>query len=66
MGIVQQYQFVSSLQRASVAARLLGEDVVRVYCKGAPETVRALCRPETGEMWGPSVETLRSLLFALR
>ncbi|CAH2099177.1 unnamed protein product [Euphydryas editha] len=47
VGIVQQYQFASQLQRASVAVRLLGEDVLRVYCKGAPETLRALCRPDT-------------------
>ncbi|CAH0731621.1 unnamed protein product, partial [Brenthis ino] len=47
VGIVQQYQFVSNLQRASVAVRLLGEDVVRVYCKGAPETLRTLCKPHT-------------------
>ncbi|KPJ00656.1 putative cation-transporting ATPase 13A3 [Papilio xuthus] len=48
VGIVQQYQFVSSLQRSAVAVRLLGEDVLRVYCKGAPETLRTLCRPDTG------------------
>nr|XP_026485778.1 probable cation-transporting ATPase 13A3 isoform X1 [Vanessa tameamea] len=47
VGIVQQYQFVSQLQRASVAVRLLGEDVLRVYCKGAPETLRTLCKPHT-------------------
>ncbi|XP_013174794.1 PREDICTED: probable cation-transporting ATPase 13A3 isoform X1 [Papilio xuthus] len=47
VGIVQQYQFVSSLQRSAVAVRLLGEDVLRVYCKGAPETLRTLCRPDT-------------------
>ncbi|CAG5037661.1 unnamed protein product [Parnassius apollo] len=47
VGIVQQYQFVSTLQRSSVVVRLLGEDVLRVYCKGAPEMLRTLCRPET-------------------
>ncbi|XP_052745334.1 polyamine-transporting ATPase 13A3 isoform X1 [Bicyclus anynana] len=47
VGIVSQYQFVSTLQRSSVAVRLLGEDVVRVYCKGAPEMLRTLCRPDT-------------------
>ncbi|XP_045539757.1 polyamine-transporting ATPase 13A3 [Papilio machaon] len=47
VGIVQQYQFVSSLQRSAVVVRLLGEDVLRVYCKGAPETLRTLCRPDT-------------------
>ncbi|KAM3958845.1 polyamine-transporting ATPase anne boleyn [Aphomia sociella] len=47
LGIVQQHQFVSSLQRASVVVRMLGEDVMRVYCKGAPEMLTTLCRPET-------------------
>ncbi|XP_075987270.1 polyamine-transporting ATPase 13A3-like [Anticarsia gemmatalis] len=47
VGIVQQHQFVSSLQRASVVARVLGEDVLRVYCKGAPEMLRTLCVPDT-------------------
>ncbi|CAB3242722.1 unnamed protein product [Arctia plantaginis] len=47
VGIVHQYQFVSSLQRASVVTRVLGEDVLRVYCKGAPEMLRTLCTPDT-------------------
>ncbi|XP_059057929.1 polyamine-transporting ATPase 13A3-like isoform X1 [Achroia grisella] len=47
LGIVQQHQFVSSLQRASVVVRMLGEDVLRVYCKGAPEMLTTLCKPET-------------------
>ncbi|XP_050685597.1 probable cation-transporting ATPase W08D2.5 [Leptidea sinapis] len=47
VGIVHQYQFVSTLQRSSVAVRLLGEDVIRIYCKGAPEMLRKLCIPET-------------------
>ncbi|XP_063370021.1 polyamine-transporting ATPase 13A3 [Cydia amplana] len=47
VGIVQQHQFVSSLQRASVVARILGEDVLRVYCKGAPEMIRTLSKEET-------------------
>ncbi|XP_063897760.1 polyamine-transporting ATPase 13A3 [Helicoverpa armigera] len=47
VGIVQQHQFVSSLQRSSVVTRVLGEDVLRVYTKGAPEMLRKLCLPET-------------------
>ncbi|KAG7296978.1 hypothetical protein JYU34_019897 [Plutella xylostella] len=47
VGIILQNQFVSSLARASVATRTAGEDVVRVYCKGAPDTLHQYCRPET-------------------
>ncbi|XP_053618873.1 polyamine-transporting ATPase 13A3 [Plodia interpunctella] len=47
LGIVQQHQFVSSLQRSAVVVRLLGEDVLRVYCKGAPEMLRTLCKQHT-------------------
>ncbi|KAJ8705269.1 hypothetical protein PYW07_011096 [Mythimna separata] len=47
VGIVQQHQFVSSLQRASVVTRVLGEDVLRVYTKGAPEMLKTLCTNDT-------------------
>uniref|UniRef100_A0A2A4JKB6 Cation-transporting ATPase n=1 Tax=Heliothis virescens TaxID=7102 RepID=A0A2A4JKB6_HELVI len=47
VGIVQQHQFVSSLQRSSVVTRVLGEDVLRLYTKGAPEMLRKLCTPDT-------------------
>ncbi|KAJ8707416.1 hypothetical protein PYW08_010668 [Mythimna loreyi] len=47
VGIVQQHQFVSSLQRASVVTRVLGEDVLRVYTKGAPEMLKTLCNKDT-------------------
>ncbi|CAH0403556.1 unnamed protein product [Chilo suppressalis] len=47
VGIAQQHQFVSSLQRSSVVVQMKGEDVLRVYCKGAPETLRTLCKPHT-------------------
>ncbi|CAG9796142.1 unnamed protein product [Diatraea saccharalis] len=47
VGIAQQYQFVSSLQRASVVVHMRGEDVLRVYTKGAPEMLRTLCKPNT-------------------
>ncbi|KAJ2941027.1 hypothetical protein O0L34_g13157 [Tuta absoluta] len=47
LGIVRSQQFVSSLQRSSVVVRVLGEDILRVYCKGAPEKIASLCRTET-------------------
>ncbi|CAG9109222.1 unnamed protein product [Plutella xylostella] len=47
VGIILQNQFVSSLARASVATRTAGEDVVRVYCKGSPDSLHQYCKPET-------------------
>ncbi|XP_015598277.1 probable cation-transporting ATPase 13A3 [Cephus cinctus] len=47
IGIVQQYQFSSSLQRMSVIVRILGSDHFKAYTKGSPEMILSLSRPET-------------------
>lgn len=47
IGIVQQYQFSSSLQRMSVVIRILGSDIYKAYTKGSPEIIFSLSRPET-------------------
>lgn len=47
IGILRQLTFSSTLQRMSVVVRVLGEPHLTLYCKGAPETVVGLCRPET-------------------
>lgn len=47
IGIVQQYQFSSSLQRMSVIVRVLGSDHFRAYTKGSPEMILSLSKPET-------------------
>ncbi|XP_043279713.1 polyamine-transporting ATPase 13A3-like [Venturia canescens] len=47
IGIVQQYQFSSSLQRMSVIVRVLGTDHFRAYTKGSPEVILSLSKPET-------------------
>ncbi|GLV38282.1 anne boleyn [Carabus blaptoides fortunei] len=47
MGIVQQYQFSSTLQRMSVVTRILGSDQFEIYCKGSPEMIVSLSKPET-------------------
>lgn len=47
IGIVQQYQFSSSLQRMSVIVRILGSDHFKAYTKGSPEMILSLSKPET-------------------
>ncbi|XP_072748286.1 polyamine-transporting ATPase 13A3 isoform X2 [Anoplolepis gracilipes] len=47
IGIIQQYQFLSSLQRMSVIVRVLGSDDFRAYTKGSPEMIINLSKTET-------------------
>ncbi|XP_076292849.1 polyamine-transporting ATPase 13A3 [Lasioglossum baleicum] len=56
-GIVQQYQFSSSLQRMSVIARESGSNVYKAYTKGSPEMILSLSKPET---------VPKDILFSLR
>ncbi|GFS05908.1 cation-transporting ATPase [Elysia marginata] len=47
VGIIRQFTFSSSAQRMSVITRTMGEDHMDIHCKGAPEKVASLCRPES-------------------
>ena len=47
IGIIRRFEFVSSLQRMSVIVKNINEDFFKIYCKGSPEKIRELCRPET-------------------
>lgn len=47
-GIIQQYQFSSSLQRCSVICKAINSKQYTVFCKGSPEMIAALSLPETG------------------
>lgn len=47
IGILQQYQFLSSLQRMSVIVRILGSDDFKAYTKGSPEMIINLSKTET-------------------
>lgn len=47
IGIVREFSFTSSLQRMSVITRKISDKNFNVYCKGSPEMIATLCRPET-------------------
>ncbi|KAG0418795.1 hypothetical protein HPB47_004586 [Ixodes persulcatus] len=47
VGIVRELPFSSGLQRMSVVTRRLGSTHFDVFCKGAPETIASLSKPES-------------------
>ncbi|XP_037925344.1 probable cation-transporting ATPase 13A3 isoform X2 [Hermetia illucens] len=47
IGVVREFSFASNLQRMSVITRRIGDDHFNVYCKGSPEMIQTLCRPES-------------------
>ena len=47
LDLIKRYDFVSKLQRMSVLVKNTKEDYFKVYCKGSPEKIRELCKPET-------------------
>ncbi|XHG00469.1 hypothetical protein AWENTII_003921, partial [Aspergillus wentii] len=47
LGILRSFEFVSQLRRASVIVRQFGDSGASFYVKGAPESVKAICLPET-------------------
>lgn len=47
IGIIKQFPFSSSLQRMSVVVRALNRSNFTLYCKGSPEKIAEMCKPDT-------------------
>lgn len=47
IGIIKQHQFSSEAQCMSVIVRVLGENHMKVFTKGAPEKIHSLCKPKS-------------------
>ncbi|ORY09897.1 hypothetical protein BCR34DRAFT_486512 [Clohesyomyces aquaticus] len=47
LGVIKTFEFVSQLRRASVVVRQFGSREVQVYVKGAPESMKDICRSDS-------------------
>ena len=47
LDLIKRFDFISKLQRMSVLVKNSKEDYFKVYCKGSPEKIRELCKPES-------------------
>ncbi|KAL4902464.1 hypothetical protein BDW74DRAFT_158641 [Aspergillus multicolor] len=47
LGILRSFEFVSQLRRASVIVRQFGDNGATIFVKGAPESVKDICLPES-------------------
>ncbi|XP_046445093.1 polyamine-transporting ATPase 13A3-like isoform X2 [Daphnia pulex] len=47
VGIVRQFPFSSTLQRMAIICKRIGQEQLHFFCKGSPEMVQSLCKPET-------------------
>ena len=46
LGIVKRFDFSSKLQRMTTISKNINEDYFKAFCKGSPEKLRDLCKPE--------------------
>ena len=47
LGIVKRFDFSSKLQRMTTISKNINENYFKAFCKGSPEKLRELCKPET-------------------
>ncbi|KAJ5220798.1 cation-transporting ATPase [Penicillium citrinum] len=47
LGVLRNFEFVSHLRRASVVVRQFGDNGANFFVKGAPESIRDICVPES-------------------
>lgn len=47
LGIIRRFDFSSKLQRMSVIVKNVNEPYFKVFCKGSPEKIKELCKPDT-------------------
>ncbi|BCR83828.1 putative P-type ATPase [Aspergillus chevalieri] len=47
LGVLRNFEFLPQLRRASVIVRQFGDAGASFYVKGAPESIKAICRPES-------------------
>ena len=47
IGIVKRFDFSSKLQRMTTITKNINEDYFKAFCKGSPEKLRDLCKPDT-------------------
>ncbi|KAJ5169122.1 cation-transporting ATPase [Penicillium canariense] len=47
LGVLRNFEFVSELRRASVVVRQFGDNGVSFFVKGAPESIKDICIPES-------------------
>ena len=47
IAVVRRFDFVSKLQRMTVICKNINENYFKAFCKGSPEKIKKLCRPET-------------------
>jgi magnesium-transporting ATPase (P-type) len=62
IGIIKQFPFSSSLQRMSVVVKELNDPHYVLYCKGSPEKIAEMARPETRKTFTIIIHIL-SFLF---
>ena len=47
LGIVKRFDFSSKLQRMTTISKNVNENCFKAFCKGSPEKVKDLCKPQT-------------------